>query len=227
MRFALVSTAGPPETVVAAAGPGGADVVCLPHLSFLPYFPARLDRSGLELAERSPSRAFEAALEHAGGAWVCASAYESEGEGVFYATARMGRAGGPRSAYRQRHVEAAPGRWEQMFWSPGHEPAEVAELPAGRTAALIGLDLRSPAAWAEAAALGARVVVGGASEPAGVWERTRRIACGMAASHGLTVLVANREGEENGTVFAGGSAAFGPDGEELPVSAEGIVEVRA
>jgi len=202
-------------------------MVCLPHLSFLPYFPARLDRSGLELAERSPSRAFDAALEHAGGAWVCASAYESEGEGVLYVTARIGRAGGPQSAYRQRNVEAAPGRWEQMFWSPGHEAPQAAELPAGRTAALIGLDLRSPAAWAEAAALGARVVIGGASEPADLWERTRNIARGMAALHGLTVLLANREGQEDGTVFAGGNAAFDPAGEDLPVSAEGIVDVRA
>ena len=32
---------------------------------------------------------------------------------------------------------------------------------------------------------------------------------------------------EDGTVFAGGNAAFGPEGEELPISAEGIVEVRA
>jgi N-carbamoylputrescine amidase len=226
VRVALVSDTGSPETVVTGARSNGADVLCLPHLSFLPYFPASLDRGGLELAERSPSRTFEAALEHAGDAWVCGSTYESVGEGVFYATARIGRAGGAGSASRQRHVEAAVGRWEQLFFSPGFEPLEAVELPAGRAAVLIGLDLRSPSSWAEAAALGARIVIGGASEPAELWATTRRIASGMAASYGLTALVANRAGSEGDTVFAGGAAAFGPDGEELAISSEGIVEVE-
>ena len=129
---------------------------------------AERDRAGLEHAERPVSRSFRDALGLAGDAWLAASAYESEGEGVFYVTARLARGGSVVASYRQRHVEAAPGRYEQMFWSPGHDPFAVAELECGRTALLVGYDLRTPAAWAEVAAAGAQVVLGGASD------RTRR-----------------------------------------------------
>ena len=49
----------------------------------------------------------------------------------------------------------------------------MVELPWGPTGVLIGGDLRDPGAWDELAAAGARVVLGGASEPAELWERTR------------------------------------------------------
>jgi N-carbamoylputrescine amidase len=182
----------------------GAELICLPHLSFSPYVAAARDRDGLEHAERPVSRSFRDAGRLAGDAWLAASAYESKGEGVFYVTARLARGGAVAAAYRQRHVEAAPGRYEQMFWSPGHEPFAVAELPWGRTGLLVGFDLRTPAAWAELAAAGARVVLGGASEPAELWAATRRVAAGMAAAYGMTVLIANRSG----------SAAFDPSGAE-------------
>jgi hypothetical protein len=102
MRTALISTGGfkgpddALETVrvhVEQARVHGAELICLPQLGFLPYFPA----------------------------WLAASSYESEGEGLFYVSARLGRSGGEAATfYRQVRVEAAPGRFEQMFWSPGH-----------------------------------------------------------------------------------------------------------
>lgn len=225
MRVALASRPDGRETV-ADARARGADVICLPHLSFVPYVAARRDRAGLEHAQRAPAKSFREALEMADGAWLAASAYESEGEGVFYVTARLARAGEERIAYRQRHLEAAPGRFEQMFFSPGHDPAGVAEMPWGTTGLLVGYDLRVPVAWARLAKLGARVVLGGASEPSQSWERTRRVAAGMAAAYGLSVLVANREGTEEGTEFAGGAAAYGPDGEALPIGEDGLYELE-
>ena len=188
IRVALVSGAAAPGTV-ADARKRGAELICLPHLSFVPYVPAGRDRAGLELAERPPARSWRDAAEAAGGAWLSASAYESEGEGVFYVTARLGRSREPAVLeYRQVHVEAAPGRYEQMFWSPGHWPQRVSEQPWGATGLLAGFDLRVPDAWAELAGAGARVIIGGASETAELWGRTQRVAAGMAAAHGLTVL---------------------------------------
>lgn len=226
MRVALPS--GPDwRESVAGARDGGAAVIGLPHLSFAPYVAAVRDRSGLEHAERPPSPSFAAGLELAGGAWLAASAYESEGEGVFYVTSRLATAGGAETAYRQRHLEAATGRYEQMFWSPGHEAIGAAELPWGPTATLVGYDLRVPAAWAELASLGVRVVVGGASEPADLWAVTRRVAAGMAAAYGMTVLVANRDGDEQGVRYAGGAAAFDRTGAPLEPGGDGIFEVEA
>jgi predicted amidohydrolase len=222
VRVALASDADW-QRAIGDARERGADLVCLPHLSFAPYVAATRDRAGLEHAERAPSPTFRRALELAGGAWLAASAYESEGEGVFYATALLGGPDGVAAANRQRHVDAAEGRFEQMFWLPGHERAQVAPAPWGPTAPLAGGDLRAPDAWAAVAARGARVVVGGASEPAELWAQTSRVAAGMAAAHGLTVLVANRAGDG----FAGGCLAIAPGGEPLDVDGDGLFEVAA
>jgi predicted amidohydrolase len=221
----MVSSPGGLETI-AEARALGADLICLPHLSFMPYVAARRDRAGLEWAERPPAASYRQALEAAGGAWLSASTYESEGEGVFYATARLSRAGEERIVYRQRHVEAAPGRFEQMFWSPGHWPPRVVEMPWGRTGLLVGFDLRVPQAWAQLAELGATVVLGGASEPHELWQRTKRLAAGMAAAYDLTAFIANREGVEDGTEFAGGAATYGAGGGSIAATENGLYELE-
>jgi predicted amidohydrolase len=103
-----------------------------------------------------------------------------------------------------------------MFWSPGHWPQAVAAAPWGPTGLLVGYDLRVADAWAQLAGAGARVVIGGASEPADLWERTQRLAAGMAAAHGLTVLIANRDG----------AAAFGPGGDPIAPDGDGLYEIE-
>jgi len=210
---------------VEGARAAGADLICLPHLSFAPYFPARRDRGALELAERPPSAAYRSVLEVAGSAWVFASSYESEGEGVFYVTARLGRAGETAASYRQVRVEAAPGRFEQMFWSPGHSGYSLAVLPGGHAGLLVGADARVPEAYSELARLGARMVVGGVSEDEEGWAKTRRISAGMAAAHGLSVLLVNRQGREGGVVFPGGTLATDATGEEIPPGPDGLYDL--
>jgi predicted amidohydrolase len=200
---------------VREARAAGAQVICMPQLSFLPYLPATLDRAGLEHAERPVARSYRAALTAADGAWLAASAYESEGEGVFYATAMLGR-GDVLLRHRQRQLDAEPGRYEPLLFSPGHEPPGVVDLPWGPTGVLIGGDVRDPAAWVQLAAAGARVVLGGASEPAEVWERTARTVAGQAALHGMAAAVANRDAP--GGVWDAHGAA-------VPPRADGLFEV--
>jgi predicted amidohydrolase len=224
MRVALVSDAAWREGV-ARERAGGAELICLPHLSFIPYVAAVRDRAGLELAERPPSRSMREALEIADGAWLAASAYESEGEGVFYVTSYLAGSDDAVSSYRQRRVEAAEGRYEQMFWSPGHGSRDTVELPIGAAATLIGADLHDPSAWAELVAAGVDVVIGGASEPAELWERTTRIAAGMAAAHRVTVLVVNRLDDRLGIKHPGGNAVFDRDGVRVPPHDRGTYEV--
>jgi predicted amidohydrolase len=225
VRVAVLAGGG--TEAVRRARAAGADVICLPQLSFLPYLPAVLDRAGLERAERRPARSYREALAAAGGAWLAASSYESEGEGVFYATAMLGRADGdPPLRHRQRRLDAAPGRYEPLLLSPGHERPGVAELPWGPTGLLIGADVRDPASWGELAAAGARVVLGGASEPEEMWERTRRTVAGLAAVHGIAAAVANRDGEEYGVRFAGAGTAWDADGAPLAPGADGLFELE-
>jgi predicted amidohydrolase len=199
----------------------GAELVCLPHLSFTPYVAGSRDRHGLELAERRPARSLSVAAELADGAWLAGSAYESEGEGVFYVTAYAGRAGAMVASSRQRCVEARPGRFEQMFWSPGHTRPVAVDLPCGPAAHLVGADVREPKAWAAVAALGVKCVLGGTSEEREAWERTTRVASGMAATYGLTVLVTNRADAG----FAGGGVAFAADGAPLRSREDGLFDI--
>lgn len=224
MRVAVLSGGG--ADAVAAARAAGADVVCLPQLSFSEYLPGVLDRAGLERAERPVARSYREALAAAGGAWLAASSYESEGEGVFYATAMLGREGtAALLRHRQRRLDAEPGRWEPLLLSPGHEPPGVIALPWGPTGVLIGADVRDPASWADLAAAGARVLLGGVSEPLPLWTRTRRTVAGLAAVHGIAALVANRGGEEHGVRFAGAGGGWDAAGAELPAGADGLLEL--
>lgn len=226
MRVALVSDPGWREAIRRERR-RGADLICLPHLSFVPYVAEGRDRAGLELAERAPSRTLQEALGVADGVWLAASAYESEGEGVFYVTSYLADPDGRMVSYRQRRVEAEPGRYEQMFWAPGHDGPSTVELPVGPATTLVGADLRDFDAWARVAASGARVVLGGASDSAEIWARTTSIVAGMTAAHELTALVVNRADDRLGIVYPGGASAFGLDGEPLLADEDGLYEVTA
>ena len=226
MRVALVSDPGW-RKAIRRERRRGAELICLPHLSFVPYVAEDRDRAKLELAERAPSRTLQEALEIADGSWLAASAYESEGEGVFYVTSYLAAPGGRMISYRQRRVEAEPRRYEQMFWSPGHDGPSTVELPVGPATTLVGADLRDLDAWARVAASGARVVLGGASDSAEIWERTTRIVAGVTAAYELTALVVNRADDRLGVVYPGGLRSFGPDGEPLHADEDGLYEVAA
>jgi len=209
---------------IGAAAEAGADLVLLPQLSFSPYFPAFRDREALELGERFPSPRMSAAREAAGAAWLAATAYECEGEGVFYATAELGSAAqGTVLSQRQHHPEAATGRYEQMFFSPGHEPRVVAELPWGRTGMLLGQDARCPEAWADLKRAGAELVLVSVSETADGWQGTCRIASGFSAVHGVPVCAVNRAPAPDEPDFAGGCFACDPSGGEITADQNGLV----
>lgn len=234
LRIALVSATGDPRGPeggdltgeIAAAAEAGADVILLPQLSFYPYFPARRDRAGLELGERLPSDAMTAATEAAGGCLVAAGVYECVGEGVFYSCGLLARHGEePQLKERQRAIEASRGRYEKMFFSPGFGRRSAARLPWGRTAMLVGADVRDASAWAEVADLGSDLVLAGVSEPAERWEQTRTIAGGLSAAHGIPLAVVNRGGSDGEPEFSGGGLVTDGSGVEIEAAAGGIHEL--
>jgi N-carbamoylputrescine amidase len=209
---------------IGAAAEAGADLVLLPQLSFSPYFPAFRDREALELGERFPSSRMAAARDAAGGSWLAATAYECEGEGVFYATAELGSAAeGTVLSQRQHFPEAAAGRYEQMFFSPGHEDRVVAGLPWGRTGMLLGQDARCPDAWADLKRAGAELVLVAVSETADGWQGTCRIVSGFSAVHGVPVCAVNRAPAPDEPDFAGGSFACDSTGSAVTADQNGLV----
>jgi N-carbamoylputrescine amidase len=205
--------------LIEEAAQAGADLVLLPHLSFSRYFPAARDRASLELGERLPSRSLERAASRAGRAFLFASVYECVGEGVFYVRGEIVKPGGRELIFdRQRTVEASAGRYEQMFFSPGHGSRSIVAAPWGPVSILLGADARDPQAYASVKRLGARLVLAGVSEDEDGWERVSATARGMSIAHGLAIAVVNRGGEDG---FPGGAVVISPDGRHLS-SQDGI-----
>jgi N-carbamoylputrescine amidase len=232
MKAALLSLPWAPSPLATEAqraikevGASGADLLCLPHLSFLPYFPSVRKRAGLEFAERPPAASIRRALDLVD-CYVAGSVYESEGEGVFYCTAYLGRRQSLPLKYRQMAVDGVSGRYEQMYWSPGHDGYVAAETQLGRVGLLIGADLRSPEAYKTLAKKRATLIVGGASEKGGLWEQTAALARAMASAYGVTILVVNRDGpDEQGEPYPGGSVAVDRRGQPLLQDDSGLFEV--
>ncbi|HTU14767.1 MAG TPA: hypothetical protein VMF31_06190 [Solirubrobacterales bacterium] len=241
LKLALIGATGPvsagpvsadagdggPLTEIGSASGRGADLVLLPQLSFSPYFPARRDREALELGERLPSKQMRTALDAAGDCLIAASVYECVGEGVFYVRGELGsRAEGCLLAERQHRPEAGRGRYEQMFFSPGHGPRSVAGLPWGATGLLVGADLREIDAWSELSRLGARLVLGSVSEDRDGWARTTRIAAGLAAVNGIALALVNRAPSEGEPGFAGGGLVVDGVGREIAPDADGLFNLE-
>lgn len=234
-RIAMVGTAGPvatgngggPRDEIAAAAERGADLVMLPQLSFSPYFPAVRDREALELGERLPSKTMAAALAVTGDALLAATVYECVGEGVFYVRGQVASASGQCVlADRQHRVAGSPGRYEQMYFSPGHGPRSVSELPWGRTGLLIGGDLNSIEAWSELAGLGADLVIGSTSLDQDGWVRTCRVASGLATVNGIALALVNRAPSETEPGFAGGELVIDRAGREIAPARDGLFDLE-
>lgn len=226
MLAALVSEADW-RSGIQSAREAGAGLVCLPLLSFSPYVADSLDRAGYEQAERPPSPSWREALELAGGAWLSASPYESEGEGVFYFSGRLGREGGEEILWRQRNLDAFPGRYEPMFSAPGHEPMRSIEIEGlGAATLMLGGDLRSAEIWDEAARLGVDTVIGAAAEPVGLWQQTERAVVGMAAAHGIAAFVVNRGPGEGAPDCAGGAIVCDSKGSAVAETDSGLYAVQ-
>jgi len=234
VRIALIGATGDPgspegESISAeleSTAANGADLIILPQFSFSAYFAARRDRAALELAERLPSGSMGRATASAGDSYLAASVYECVGEGVFYSCGLIARnEEGILLKARQHQVDAAPGRYEQMFISPGFGLRSVANLPWGSTGLLVGADARSVPAWAELAAAGADLVVASVSEGQDLWRQTRSIAPALAAVHGVAVAVVNRASSKAEPDFAGGELVADGSGNELAPGADGIYEL--
>lgn len=233
IKVAPIETAGGvsessdgPLAEIASAAERGADLILLPQLSFYPYFPSHRDREALELGERLPPRRMTAALAQAGESHLCGSVYECSGEGLFYVRGELGTAtAGCLLADRQRRVEAAQGRYEQMFFRPGAGPRGVAELPWGRTGLLLGADAREVEAWSDLVKSGAVLILVSVSEDGARWQGTKAIASGMAAVYGVAVALVNRGPTESQPDFAGGDLVIDASGGELSADENGIFDV--
>lgn len=212
------------EAVRAAAG-GGAQIVCLPELYDVPYFPRRVEVECWRLAERQPSRRVEELGRLAAelGVVLVAPVFEEGAPGVLFNAALLYDADGTLlGRYRKNHIPDGPGYHEKYYFTPGDTGYPVWETAFGR----IGVGVCWDSWFPETARL---LALGGAdlllfptaigSEPdrpgyssEDAWRTVMR---GHAIANGVFVGAPNRVGVEGPMTYYGGTFVCDPFGEVI------------
>ena len=233
-RLALIQRAIEPERdaahrgaleAVRAAAAGGAQIVCLPELYDLPYFPRRVAVECWRLAERQPSGRVEELGRLAAelGIVLVAPVFEEGAPGVLFNAALLYDADGRLlGRYRKNHIPDGPGYHEKYYFTPGDSGYPVWETAFGR----IGVGVCWDSWFPETARL---LALGGAdlllfptaigSEPdrpgyssEDAWRTVMR---GHAIANGVFVGAPNRVGVEGPMTYYGGSFVCDPFGEVI------------
>jgi N-carbamoylputrescine amidase len=207
---------------VAAAAEQGADIVCLPDLTLLPFFPQfRADASWMKRAETlpdGPSCQALAKIARAHGVALVASVYEMTRDGVYYdAGVAISPEGELVGVQRMMHIPDEPMFNEKFYYRPGNSPYPVFSLAGVRVGIALGQDLFYPEHHRLLALHGAELVLGPNAIAA---ESDPLVLSSKAAAvmNHLYVGVANRVGQDEALTFIGRSHLIGPTGEELAMA---------
>jgi agmatine deiminase len=200
--------------LIGAAARAGAQIVSLPELFDVPYFPQE-EESAIK-PERIPSEATDtlsAAAKDNEVVLVGGSLYEWH-RGRAYNTATVyDERGKLLGAYRKVHLPQDPGFYEQDYFTPGKE-YRVFDTRFGKIGVLICFDQWYPEAARANKLLGADFLfyptaigtVQGVEQTEGSWKDAwETVQRGHAIANSIVVAAVNRVGVEKDTTFWGGS----------------------
>jgi len=225
MKIALAQTHGTPdvhdnkrrvEQLVQQAARQGADLVVLPEMSILEFFPRIPHRyEFFDLAEPIPGPTLDwfqqlAAKHHIA---VVYNHYERSPEHVcFDCSVVVDRQGNYIGRQRMMHLAEEPGYNEKFYYTPGQDDYHVFHLEGWCFGVAICYDRHFPEVFRSFLLQGAEAVLVptavAASEPfADVYELEMKAA---AVTHGVYIAVANRAGIEDPLSFLGGSMVVDP-----------------
>ena len=204
-------------SMVDEAGTRGANIVCLPELFDVPYFPQyqRSSESPSELPNQVTAALSRAASKNEV-VLVGGSVYERAGRSAYNTSLVFDERGRTLGAYRKVHLPQDPCFYEQSHFKPGTE-YRVFATSYGNVAVLICFDQWYPEAARAVKLMGADLVlyptaigtVKGVSEIEGSWRAAwRGVQRGHAIANSLVVGAANRVGVEDRLRFWGGSFVF-------------------
>ena len=221
--------------LVAEAAATGADLVCLPEFSILPYFPGRRDPAGFRWAEPlqgGVSDRFFSQLAKSHGLIIAGSLFERDTGGKHWDTATIHDAQGNLRHYtRKVHIPSGEGYHETDFFDGGDQ-FPVHDIGAVKMAAPTCYDQWFPELARIYALEGAEFIfyptaIG--SEPtaadfdsADAWRTVMR---GHAVANALFVAACNRVGRENAVTFYGSSFICDPLGVVLAQAGRASDEV--
>ena len=233
-RLALIQRAVEPDRndaqraaiqAIRTAAAAGAQIVCLPELYDLPYFPRQVTVELCRLSEYQPSvRAAELGrLAGTLGVVLIVPLFEQAAPGVAFNTALVFDADGSLlGRYRKNHIPDGPGYHEKYYFTPGDLGFPVFRTAHGRVGVGICWDQWFPETARLLALGGAELIlfptaIGSEPERPGYSSENawRTVMRGHAIANGVFVGAANRVGIEGETTFYGGSFICDPFGETL------------
>jgi agmatine deiminase len=200
--------------MVSEAAREGAQIVCLPELFDVPYFPQ--EEKSVMRPEKIPNDATETLSEAArenGVVLVGGSLYERFRRKAYNTATVYDEHGRMLGVYRKVHIPQDPGFYEQDYFTPGRG-YRVFDTKYGRIGVLICFDQWYPEAARASKLLGADFLfyptaigtVRGIDQAEGdwkdAWETVQR---GHAIANNIVVAAVNRVGVESDTTFWGGS----------------------
>jgi predicted amidohydrolase len=200
--------------LVGEAAREGAQIVCLPELFDVPYFPQ--DETSDIKPEMIPNDATETLSEAArenSVVLVGGSLYEKRGRRAYNTSLVFDELGNSLGAYRKVHIPQDPGFYEQDYFTPGTRYS-VFETKYGRIGVLICFDQWYPEAARANKLLGADFLfyptaigtVKGIEQSEGDWQDAwETVQRGHAIANSVVVAAVNRVGVEKNTTFWGGS----------------------
>jgi len=199
---------------VAEAAAKGADVVCLPELFTMRYFPTTRDsRIEPEPIPGPTTGALSECARRNGVVLVGGSVYEKSRGSNYNTCLVFGRDGRVLSKYRKVHIPQDEHYYEQDYFSPGRAYS-VAKTGAGAVGTLICFDQWYPEAARVNRLMGAEMLfyptaigwVKGIEPVEGDWKKAwEEVQVGHAVANGMVVCAVNRTGTEEATNFWGGS----------------------
>jgi N-carbamoylputrescine amidase len=220
--------------LIAQATSQGADVVCLPEFSLLPYFPGTRDKAGFQYAETvadGASSRFFAQMAAAHTITLIGSIYERDGDHYYDTALIYGPDGRLRGQTRKVHIPSGEGYYETDFFGGGNT-YPVWDIGPAQVATPTCYDQWFPELARIYALNGAELIyyptaIG--SEPtdptidsAEMWLVTQRA---HAIANGVFVAAANRVGHENDVTFYGSSFICAPTGAILAQAGRDTTEV--
>jgi agmatine deiminase len=200
--------------LTAEAARKGAQVVCLPELFSMRYFPAtRGSRQSPENIPGPTSRALSLAAKESGIILVGGTIFEGSGRSRYNTSLVFDERGRIISKYRKVHIPQDEHYYEQDYFNSGTVYA-VARTDRGNIGTLICFDQWYPEPARINRLMGAELLVyptaigwvKGIEQEEGDWKNAwEAVQVGHAIANSVVVVAVNRVGVEGGTTFWGGS----------------------
>lgn len=220
---------------MAEAARRGAELVCLPEFSLIPYFPGARQPDGFAHAESIPggeSERFFSALAKKYTVKIVGSIYEEAKDGGLFDTATVHDATGQLiGVTRKIQIPSGSGYHETDYYA-GSDQYPVVKLGSLNIATPTCYDQWYPEIARIYALSGAELIIyptaigdepeNHAMDTQDAWETVMR---GHAIANGIFIAAINRVGSENGVTFYGSSFVCGPDGRVIARASRDQAEV--